>query len=57
VGDELLQAALDYARRLGAPTLSLAVDSTNAPARRLYARWSFHETMRRRAWMAALRGA
>lgn len=54
VGNFLMASALDYARSRSAPTLSLAVDSTNAPARRLYARWRLQETTRRRAWIMPL---
>ncbi|MCC6322279.1 MAG: GNAT family N-acetyltransferase [Phycisphaerales bacterium] len=57
VGNVLMATALGYARSVAAPTLSLAVDSTNAPARRLYARWNLHETTRRRAWIAPLASA
>jgi ribosomal protein S18 acetylase RimI-like enzyme len=55
VGDRLLAEAVACCRRRGCPLLTLAVDSSNAPARRLYARWGFVETERRLAWIADCR--
>lgn len=52
IGGALLSLAIDVARRKGKPKLSLAVDSTNAPARRVYDRYGFVEVTRRRAWIA-----
>lgn len=54
VGNGLMQRALAYAGTRGVDVVTLAVDSINEPARRLYARWGFHETARRRAWIRAL---
>lgn len=51
VGNALLHRADAYARSRGADVVTLAVDSTNAPAKKLYARWMFRETSRRRAWI------
>ena len=51
VGDALLSLAFDIGRRRGVRTLTLAVDSTNAYARRLYERNGFVEMARRRAWI------
>jgi len=52
IGDNLLGLAADVARRRGFSALTLAVDSTNIHARRLYDRWGFAEAARRRAWIA-----
>ncbi len=52
IGDHLLAQAFKCCQERGFPTLTLAVDSANLPARRLYARWGFVETARRRAWVA-----
>jgi len=51
VGDALLQSAVEHARSKRQSHLTLAVDAINAPARRLYDRWSFREIARRRAWI------
>ncbi|HEY3244780.1 MAG TPA: GNAT family N-acetyltransferase [Phycisphaerae bacterium] len=55
VGDRLILEAVAEGRRRACPLLTLAVDSANAPARRLYARWGFVETERRLAWIADCR--
>ena len=59
LADALLHRAVRVARRSGARQLTLAVDDRNTPARRMYARWDFQETLRRDAWIAtnpAVRG-
>jgi ribosomal protein S18 acetylase RimI-like enzyme len=53
VGDALLARAVEQCASCGATRVALAVDSTNRPAVRLYARWGFDEIARRRAWIAA----
>jgi ribosomal protein S18 acetylase RimI-like enzyme len=52
IGDALLERAVGAAEALGAKGLTLAVDERNTPARRLYDRWGFVETVRRDAWIA-----
>lgn len=52
IGDALLERAVDICRGQGHAALTLAVDSTNEPARRLYDRWSLREFDRRRAWFS-----
>lgn len=54
VGDALLHSAVEHARCKQQSHLTLAVDAINAPARRLYDRWSFREIARRRAWIMDL---
>jgi GNAT superfamily N-acetyltransferase len=51
VGDMLLMRAVQRARALRLNDITLAVDGINVAARRLYERWSFVETARRRAWI------
>lgn len=52
IGGALLSMAIDVARQRGKSKLTLAVDSTNTYARRVYERWGFGEVARRRAWIA-----
>ena len=52
VGNALLHRAVAVARGRGLDAITLAVDSINEPARRLYERWRFLESARRRAWIA-----
>ncbi len=52
VGDALMARALHAARERGNNSLTLAVDSINIHARRLYDRWGLREVGRRRAWAA-----
>lgn len=52
VSDALLGRAVDAVARSRATFMALAVDSRNAPARRLYGRWGFQEIARRDAWIA-----
>jgi ribosomal protein S18 acetylase RimI-like enzyme len=54
VGDALLARAVEVCRRGGEADLTLAVDSNNRPACRLYRRWSFREVQRRQAWFCAV---
>ena len=46
LGDALVRAVVDWARRRGSRTLRLEVASDNAPAQRLYARHGFAPTGR-----------
>ncbi|MEE9296401.1 MAG: GNAT family N-acetyltransferase [Phycisphaerae bacterium] len=55
IGDALLSLAIELGRQRGMKTLTLAVDSTNRPACRLYERWGFFEVGRRRAWISCAR--
>lgn len=48
----LMARAFASVRQSRAMSLTLAVDARNTPARRLYARFDFTETMRRTAWIA-----
>jgi len=57
VGNALLRRGVLAARSVGANTLALAVDSRNAPARRLYERWGFQIHSFRDAWIATHDGA
>ncbi|MCP4247265.1 MAG: GNAT family N-acetyltransferase [bacterium] len=50
VGDAIMARAVERTRQGDGRSLTLAVDSTNRPARDLYDRWSFRELDRRRAW-------
>ena len=52
VGDRLMAQAVAFAGSAHLDEVTLAVDSTNEAARRLYQRWNFVETSRRRAWIA-----
>lgn len=52
IGDALLSLAIDVGRSRGLEYLTLAVDSTNVHAWRLYQRWGFVEAARRRVWIA-----
>ena len=52
VGNALLSRAVEIVRHTGANGLALAVDCRNAPARRMYARWKFVQTIARDAWIA-----
>ncbi len=52
LADALMARAFASARRCRATYLTLAVDARNTPARRLYARFNFTESMRRTAWIA-----
>jgi len=56
VGNALLAKALGRATERGRTTVTLAVDSINEPARRLYERWGFREISRRRAWISGEMG-
>lgn len=51
VGDMLLTRAVQRAQSLRLSDVTLAVDGVNIAARRLYERWGFVETARRRAWI------
>ena len=53
VGDALLQRAVEASLNADVKILALAVDHRNTPARRLYARWDFVETVARDAWIAS----
>ncbi len=53
VGDRLMALCAARAQQVGVESITLAVDATNEPARRLYDRWGFEETGRRRAWIAS----
>ncbi|MBN1491694.1 MAG: GNAT family N-acetyltransferase [Phycisphaerae bacterium] len=53
IGRHFMHQAVKVARDHGCSRLTLAVDSTNAPALQLYQRAGFAETTRRRAWIAA----
>lgn len=53
IGDALLGLAIDVGRRRSKEQLTLAVDSTNVYALRLYQRWGFVEVARRRVWIAS----
>jgi len=57
VADALMERAVMQARGASAKELILAVDSRNAPARRLYDRWNFRAIGVRDAWIATLRAA
>ncbi|MCP4592536.1 MAG: GNAT family N-acetyltransferase [bacterium] len=52
IADALLNHGTRQIDARGFSGLTLAVDSTNDPARRLYRKWGFVETERRRAWIA-----
>jgi len=52
VADALLSRAMGAAFQANVKDLALAVDSRNAPARRLYERWGFIQTVERGAWIA-----
>ncbi len=54
LGESLLNLAKERARSLGLSNVTLAVDSTNEPARKLYAQGGFIEETRRRAWIRVL---
>lgn len=51
VGDALLHRCFTCVRSRGARAVTLAVDSRNIPARRLYERWGFFEVGVRAAWI------
>lgn len=51
IGDLLLDRAVDVCRDHRDADLTLAVDSNNEPALRLYRRWRFREVGRRQAWI------
>jgi GNAT superfamily N-acetyltransferase len=51
----LMEHAVRTARDASALRLTLAVDDENTPARRLYSRFGFEETMRRCAWVRILK--
>jgi len=55
VADALLERAVQVGRAEQARVLTLAVDRSNTPARRLYARWGFMQFSVRDAWIATLR--
>jgi len=57
VANALLDRAVAAAREIGAKRLSLAVDHRNVPARQMYAKWGFVETMTREAWILPTPGA
>jgi mycothiol synthase len=52
VGHRMMQVAHARARKLGLSHVTLALDATNEPARRLYERWGYAATHRRRVWIA-----
>jgi len=52
VVDALMLRTAEVARSVGAKYVTLAVDERNAPARKMYARWNYRGTLRRRAWVA-----
>lgn len=52
IGDAMLSHAFDVASKQRAKGITLAVDSTNLYARRMYERRRFREIARRRAWIA-----
>ncbi len=54
LGSGLLALAKNRARELGLANVTLAVDSTNEAARRLYTRAGFNEQVRRRAWIRSI---
>ncbi len=53
VADALLDRTMEAARRDSAKFVTLAVDKRNTPARKMYARWNFVETMTRAAFVAS----
>lgn len=53
VGDALLHRCFTCALSRGARAVTLAVDSRNFPARRLYERWGFFEVGVRAAWITS----
>ncbi len=55
IGTALMARAVQQARSLAVERITLAVDSTNQPARRLYKRWGFVDTYRRQAWIAVVK--
>jgi ribosomal protein S18 acetylase RimI-like enzyme len=55
VGKHLMHVADERARQLALPIVTLAVDATNEPARRMYERCGFRATHRRRVWIASPR--
>ena len=59
VADALLSRAMTLAEARGASHVTLAVDRSNSPARRMYQRWGFAQRQLRDAWIttcAAERG-
>lgn len=52
VADSLLMRTASEAERCGAKFVTLAADRRNAPARKMYARWGFVETLTREAFIA-----
>ncbi len=56
VADALLARAVTLTERENARYLTLAVDVRNAPARRMYRRWSFRQVGVRAAWIASSPG-
>lgn len=54
LGVTLLRRAVELARSQGAGLVTLTVDIENAPARRLYAAFAFHEWSRREVWIRVL---
>lgn len=57
VSDELMHRAIEAARRRGIERITLAVDSGNTPARRLYERFGFRTIAQRDAWIATSCGS
>jgi len=53
VGKYLMRTAFDRARALSLTAVTLGVDATNEPARRLYQALGFVVTHRRRVWIAS----
>jgi mycothiol synthase len=51
LGKVMLARAIQLAKASGLANVTLAVDAMNAPARALYSRYGFCETMRRAAWV------
>ena len=54
VGTSILLHGTALARQKGLVTMTLSMDSRNAPAARLYGHFGFQETMRREVWIALL---
>ena len=53
VADALLERTMGAVRQQNAKVVTLAVDERNIPARKMYARWNFAETMSREAFIAS----
>ncbi|MCH8252054.1 MAG: GNAT family N-acetyltransferase [Planctomycetes bacterium] len=53
IGSAMVHKAIGVCAAEGVTTLTLAVDRANTPARRMYARFGFCESMKRDAWIAS----